>query len=85
MRTRILAAVLVTALAAGPAANAREVSERADMAADGEVEVSNVSGEVEIIGGSGKWSGATGSGTIRPKHSAGVRGSYHYAFEITTP
>ena len=50
MRTRILAAVLVTALAAGPAANAREVSERADMAADGEVEVSNVSGEVEIIG-----------------------------------
>ncbi len=42
-------------------------------------------GEVEIIGGSGKWSGATGSGTIRPKYNEGVRGSYYYEFEITTP
>ncbi len=54
MRTRILAAALVTGLAAvlvsSPAAMAREVSERADMAPDGEVEVSNVSGSVEIIG-----------------------------------
>lgn len=48
-----LAAVVTTMaaiLVASPAALAREIAERADMAADGEVEVSNVSGSVEIVG-----------------------------------
>ena len=42
-------------------------------------------GEVEIIGGSGKWQGATGAGTIKPRYSEGERGSFYYEFEITTP
>ena len=42
-------------------------------------------GTVEIIGGRGKWQGATGSGTITPKFSEGNRGSYLYEFTITTP
>jgi len=43
------------------------------------------SGSVEIIGGSGKWTGATGKGSIKRKYSAGNRGSYEYEFSITTP
>ena len=42
-------------------------------------------GTVEVIGGRGKWAGATGSGTIKPKFAEGNRGSYVYEFEITTP
>lgn len=43
------------------------------------------SGSVEIIGGSGKWTGATGKGSIKRKYAAGNRGSYEYEFSITTP
>jgi hypothetical protein len=43
------------------------------------------SGSVEIIGGSGKWTGATGNGSIKRKYAAGDRGSYEYEFSITTP
>ena len=43
------------------------------------------SGSVEIIGGSGKWTGATGKGSIKRKYSAGNQGSYEYEFSITTP
>ncbi len=42
-------------------------------------------GTVEIIGGRGKWADATGTGTIKPKHIEGSRGTYDYEFEITTP
>jgi hypothetical protein len=47
--------------------------------------VRNTSGSVEIIGGSGKWTGATGKGSIKRKYSAGTQGSYEYEFSITTP
>jgi hypothetical protein len=43
------------------------------------------SGGVEIIGGSGKWTGATGKGSIKRKYAAENRGSYEYEFSITTP
>jgi hypothetical protein len=43
------------------------------------------SGSVEIIGGSGKWAGATGSGTIKKKWAEDVRGTYEYEFKIATP
>ena len=41
--------------------------------------------EVQIVGGSGKWQGATGSGTIvRAREKIGT-GQFTYEFEITTP
>ena len=43
------------------------------------------SGSVEIIGGSGKWAGATGSGTIKKKWAQDARGTYEYEFKIATP
>ncbi len=43
------------------------------------------SGSVEIIGGSGKWADATGTGSVKRKYSAGNRGSYEYEFNISTP
>lgn len=42
-------------------------------------------GKVEIIGGSGKWAGGTGTGTFARKWTDGPRGSYEYEFTITTP
>ena len=42
-------------------------------------------GTIEIIGGSGKWQGATGAGSVKPKYAEGDRGSYEYEFKITTP
>ncbi len=42
-------------------------------------------GSVEVIGGSGKWPGATGSGKVKSKWHEGTRGSYTYEFTITTP
>jgi len=42
-------------------------------------------GTVEIIGGSGKWTGATGTGTLKRKFAEGNRGTYEYEFKITTP
>ena len=43
------------------------------------------SGSVEIIGGSGKWAGATGTGTIKKKWAQDERGTYEYEFMIATP
>ena len=43
------------------------------------------SGTVEIIGGSGKWAGATGTGSVKRRYTAERRGSYEYEFRITTP
>lgn len=42
-------------------------------------------GAVEIIGGSGKWTGATGTGTLKRRFAEGNRGTYEYEFKITTP
>ena len=44
-----------------------------------------VGGSVQIIGGTGKWAGATGEGTLESKDSGGYGGSYEYEFRITTP
>jgi len=43
------------------------------------------SGTVVVIGGSGKWMGATGTGRIERKYAAENRGTYEYEFSITTP
>ena len=43
------------------------------------------SGSVEIIGGSGKWAGATGTGTVERKWAQDARGTYEYEFMIATP
>lgn len=42
-------------------------------------------GSVEIIGGSGKWANATGTGSVKRKYAAENGGSYEYEFSITTP
>lgn len=42
-------------------------------------------GMIEIIGGSGKWKGATGTGTVRRKFLDGKRGSYEYELKMTMP
>jgi len=44
-----------------------------------------VGGTVKIIGGSGKWTGATGDGILEAKADDGYGGSYSYEFRITTP
>lgn len=44
-----------------------------------------VGGKVKVIGGSGKWAGATGDGTLVSKDAEGYGGSYQYEFRITTP
>ena len=44
-----------------------------------------VGGTVKIIGGSGKWAGATGDGILEAKADDGYGGSYSYEFRITTP
>ena len=43
------------------------------------------SASVEIIGGSGKWAGATGAGTWKRKWGQDNRGTYEYEIKITTP
>lgn len=42
-------------------------------------------GSLEVIGGSGKWQGATGTGTVKRKFTEGDRGTYEYELKITTP
>jgi hypothetical protein len=42
-------------------------------------------GTVEIIGGSGKWKDASGSGSFKRKFADGNRTTYDYEFRITTP
>jgi hypothetical protein len=44
-----------------------------------------VGGSVKIIGGSGKWAGASGEGTLESKDTDDYAGSYSYEFRITTP
>ncbi len=41
--------------------------------------------KVKVIGGSGKFEGATGSGTMKRKWVEGNRGSYDYEVKVTTP
>ena len=41
--------------------------------------------KVEVIGGSGKFTGATGTGTMTRKWVEGNRGSYDYEVKVTTP
>ncbi len=48
-------------------------------------EAVNGRGKAEIIGGSGKWAGATGTGAFKRLWAEGPRGSYEYEFVITTP
>lgn len=47
--------------------------------------VPGVGGSVKIIGGTGKWAGANGEGTLESKDSGDYGGSYKYEFRITTP
>lgn len=49
----------------------------ADMRLDG--------GDVRIIGGSGKWSGASGTGMLKRTGEKGGQGTYQYEFNISTP
>ncbi len=42
-------------------------------------------GTIEIIGGSGKWAEASGTGSVKRKYEQEFQGSYDYEFEITTP
>ncbi len=60
-------------------------TETGDDGFDIKATVHDDSGSVEIIGGSGKWTDATGKGNVKRKYSAGNRGSYDYEFNITTP
>ena len=60
-------------------------TETGDDGFDIKAAVRDDSGSVEIIGGSGKWTDATGKGSVKRKYSEGNRGSYEYEFSITTP
>ncbi len=40
---------------------------------------------VKVLGGSGSFKGATGTGSVKRKFVKGNRGSYEYEFKITTP
>jgi hypothetical protein len=42
-------------------------------------------GKVKVIGGSGRWAGATGDGSLKAKTSEAYGGSFEYAFRIRTP
>jgi len=42
-------------------------------------------GTVKVIGGSGKWKGATGTGKMTRRWIEGSRGSYDYELTISTP
>ena len=43
------------------------------------------SNKVEIVGGSGRWQGATGAGTVEQLRSSGSTSAFTFTFEITTP
>jgi hypothetical protein len=60
-------------------------TETGDDAFDVKAIMSSEQGSAEIIGGSGKWRGATGVGSVKRKYAEGDRGSFEYEFEITTP
>lgn len=42
-------------------------------------------GRVEVLGGRGKFEGASGTGSLHRTYLEGDRGSYTYEFKITTP
>lgn len=50
-----------------------------------EADVSIEGGDVRVIGGSGKFSGATGTGMLKRTGEDGGKGTYDYEFNITTP
>ena len=50
-----------------------------DLAAAGE------GGKISVLGGSGKWANATGTGKITPLGEDDNQGRYSYEFKITTP
>ena len=60
-------------------------TERAGDGFDIRARGSKSTGTVEIIGGSGKWTAATGTGTVERRWAEGNQGSYAYEFKITTP
>ena len=41
--------------------------------------------KVTVIGGKGRWKGATGSGTITPQEKDGAANAFSYKFKVTTP
>lgn len=43
------------------------------------------SGTIEVIGGSGRWQGATGGGTFQRRATLGDRGTYEYSLDMTVP
>jgi hypothetical protein len=42
-------------------------------------------GAVRVIGGSGKWKGASGTGTLKRTGESDANGTYEYEFNIVTP
>ena len=48
-------------------------------------ELSPDGGAIKVIGGSGKWKDATGTGSISPLSENDAEGRYSYEFTITTP
>lgn len=60
-------------------------TETGDDSFDVKASVDDEHGRVEIIGGSGKWEGAKGEGSVKRKYAEGDRGSYEYEFKISTP
>ena len=56
-----------------------------DVRANFETQGAKGGGKVEVIGGSGKWEGATGTGTFKRTFLDGNRTSFEYEFKITTP
>ena len=60
-------------------------AESEENAFDLRTDISPDGAKLEVIGGRGKWAGATGTGTVMPKFQEGDRGSYDYEVTITTP
>ena len=53
----------------------------------GKMGQADAGGRLEVIGGTGKWEGAHGQGSLRRRYvsESGDRGSYDYEITITTP
>lgn len=60
-------------------------TETGDDSFDIHAKLTDGKGGVDIVGGSGKWKGSTGTGKIKRKFESGSRGSYSYEFKISTP
>jgi hypothetical protein len=50
-----------------------------------EADMSMEGGSARVIGGSGKWKGATGTGMLKRSGEDGGTGTYQYEFTISTP